>query len=119
MAETGSRVVSVRALASAVISHPFLGVFGVVASYIFYVRFFTPLRKIPGPFLGSLTRLWKVATILTARQEVKMMELHRKYGKQCKKSRTSGYARNDVHAYFQVLWFESGPLKSASPTLRR
>ncbi len=82
MVEEGARSVSVRTFGSALVKHPFLSLFGVVALYIAYVRYSTPLRKIPGPFFGSLTRLWKVTTILTERQEVKMMDLHRKYGKQ-------------------------------------
>ena len=80
MVEDSGRTMSVRTLSSTLTAHPLLALFYVAVVYIVYVRYFTPLRKIPGPFFGSLTRLWKVTTILTARQEVKIMELHRKYG---------------------------------------
>ena len=55
-------------------------IFGLFLLYCLNVRYNTPLRRIPGPFIGSLTRLWKVWTILTARQEVVMMDLHKKFG---------------------------------------
>ena len=48
--------------------------------YLLNVSYNTPLRKIRGPFLGQFTRLWKVGTILRVRQELAMIELHKKYG---------------------------------------
>ena len=58
----------------------FLVIVGIVLVYCIHVRYNTPLRTIPGPFLASLTRLWKVSTILTTRQELVMMDLHKKHG---------------------------------------
>lgn len=52
--------------------------------YLVHVRYNTHLRKVPGPFLASFTRLWKVATIWTARQEAVFMDLHKKLGKRTK-----------------------------------
>lgn len=48
--------------------------------YFIHVRYNTSLRTVPGPFLASLTRLWKVKTILGARQELVLLDLHRKHG---------------------------------------
>lgn len=64
-------------------AQPFLVVVGIALLYCTNVRYNTSLRRIPGPFLASLTRLWKVWTILTTRQEVVMMELHKRHGRQC------------------------------------
>ncbi|KEF55246.1 uncharacterized protein A1O9_08900 [Exophiala aquamarina CBS 119918] len=51
-----------------------------IVLYLIHVRYNTPLRRVPGPFLASLTRLWKVKTIFTARQELVLLDLHRKHG---------------------------------------
>ena len=58
----------------------FLAAFVAFILYLLNVRYNTPLRQIPGPYLASFTRLWKVSTILTTRQEVVMMQLHKRHG---------------------------------------
>ncbi|EXJ59424.1 uncharacterized protein A1O5_12305 [Cladophialophora psammophila CBS 110553] len=58
-----------------------LSAFLVFLCYLLHVRYNTALRAVPGPLLASFTRLWKVKTILTARQELVLLELHRKHGK--------------------------------------
>lgn len=70
--------------------------------YLIHVRYNSPLSDIPGPFLASLTRLWKVKTILTARQELVFLDLHKKHGK-AKHSRTERFRAN--RCFFQVLSF--------------
>lgn len=60
-----------------------LSLLAIFLFYLIHVRYNTHLRTIPGPFLASLTRLWKVKTILTARQELVLLDLHRKYGNDC------------------------------------
>jgi hypothetical protein len=45
-----------------------------------YKRYASPLRKYPGPFLASFTRLWKVYSTATGRTHLQHIELHRKYG---------------------------------------
>lgn len=57
-----------------------LWLLAVFVLYLIHVRYNSPLRNVPGPLLASLTRLWKVKTILTARQELVLLELHRKHG---------------------------------------
>jgi hypothetical protein len=61
-------------------AYPFLTIVAIFLLYCINVRYNTPLRCIPGPFLASLTRLWKVSTILNTRQELVIMELHKKHG---------------------------------------
>lgn len=43
-------------------------------------RYWTPLRKVPGPWLGSITRLWKLEKILCGDMEWTNIELHKQYG---------------------------------------
>jgi Cytochrome P450 len=43
-------------------------------------RYFSPLRSYPGPFLASISRLWRVASVARGRTEHEFIDLHRKYG---------------------------------------
>ncbi|RYC59107.1 hypothetical protein CHU98_g7099 [Xylaria longipes] len=43
-------------------------------------RYFSPLRDIPGPFFASITRLWHIVTIVKGKQNLKILELHRRHG---------------------------------------
>ncbi|KAB5578026.1 cytochrome P450 [Coniochaeta sp. 2T2.1] len=45
-----------------------------------YKRYASPLRKYPGPFLASFSRLWKVISTASGRTHLQHIELHRKYG---------------------------------------
>lgn len=45
-----------------------------------YKRYASPLRKYPGPFLASCSRLWKVLSTASGRTHLDHIELHRKYG---------------------------------------
>ena len=45
-----------------------------------YKRYASPLRKYPGPFFASFTRLWKLKSTLSGRTHLDHIELHRKYG---------------------------------------
>lgn len=46
-----------------------------------YRRYFSPLSSYPGPFLASLTRLWKVWVVSKGQTQHEFIQLHRKYGK--------------------------------------
>ncbi|KIW94195.1 uncharacterized protein Z519_05511 [Cladophialophora bantiana CBS 173.52] len=48
--------------------------------YIFYQRYFSPLSKVPGPFLASFTNLWWLSTVLKEEQHLDCLRLHRGYG---------------------------------------
>ena len=48
--------------------------------YVVYVRCATPLRKIPGPALASVTRLWKLYAVLRGDFEWTNIHLHQQYG---------------------------------------
>ncbi|KAK1749506.1 cytochrome P450 [Echria macrotheca] len=45
-----------------------------------YKRYASPLRKYPGPFFASFTRLWKVWSTASGRTHLDHIALHRKYG---------------------------------------
>ena len=48
--------------------------------YVLYTRYATPLRKIPGPILASITKLWIVKQQRTFLRHFVDMDLHKKYG---------------------------------------
>jgi hypothetical protein len=61
-------------------AHWILFLVGVAVSRCLYKRYASPLRKYPGPFLASFTRLWKVISTASGRTHLQHIELHRKYG---------------------------------------
>lgn len=46
-----------------------------------YRRYFHPLAKYPGPFICSITRLWKVRSVYRGHTELDFIGLHKRYGK--------------------------------------
>ena len=54
---------------------------GSVFVWFFSNRYFTSLRKLPGPFLASCTRLPRFLAVLGGRPHEWELALHRKYGK--------------------------------------
>lgn len=57
-----------------------LAVIAVAISYTIYQRFFHPFASIPGPFWGSLTRLWMTKHSWDGDMNTVMMALHAKHG---------------------------------------
>ncbi|KAI1355867.1 cytochrome P450 [Xylaria sp. FL0043] len=45
-----------------------------------YRRYASPLRSLPGPFLASCTRLWKIRSTMSENTQWEHVELHKKYG---------------------------------------
>ncbi|AEO60779.1 hypothetical protein MYCTH_2120753 [Thermothelomyces thermophilus ATCC 42464] len=45
-----------------------------------YKRYASPLRKYPGPFLASFSRLWKVLSTASGHTHLDHIALHRRYG---------------------------------------
>lgn len=48
---------------------------------IIYYRLFHPLKIFPGPFWASVTRLYITFYNLQGTEHLRMLDLHRKYGK--------------------------------------
>lgn len=60
-----------------------LGLAHVIGSFVYqivYYRFFHPLAKFPGPFWGSVTRLWITYHNIKGDEPETFQALHRKYG---------------------------------------
>ncbi len=47
---------------------------------ILYKRYASPLRRYPGPFLASFSRLWKVMSVMRGQTNHEHIELHQRYG---------------------------------------
>ncbi|OIW28211.1 cytochrome P450 [Coniochaeta ligniaria NRRL 30616] len=81
--ESGSvsptRVV-VGTILEVVAAHWILVGVSLLVTRILYKRYASPLRKYPGPFLASFSRLWKVISTASGRTHLQHIELHRRYG---------------------------------------
>ena len=51
-----------------------------VLFYVVYERFFSPYRRIPGPFLAKFTRLWEVYQMATDLPDQVLLRLHAEHG---------------------------------------
>lgn len=52
------------------------------AAVVVFVQWFTsPLRNIPGPWMASLTNLWRLQKGLSGGEEMLYLELHEKHGR--------------------------------------
>lgn len=75
--ELGIHQVSARTLG--------LGTLGAILLFsivhVVYHRFFNPCARFPGPAIASISKLWKVLSLLSGEGEKTLMELHKKYGK--------------------------------------
>lgn len=63
-----------------VAAHWVLFLLSALALRALFRRYATPLRRYPGPFLASITRLWKVRSVISGRTHLEHIALHRKYG---------------------------------------
>lgn len=52
----------------------------VAAVVVFVQCLFSPLRRIPGPRIATLTDIWRLRNALSGREEIINLELHEKYG---------------------------------------
>lgn len=53
----------------------------IICLYLLYQRYNSKLRSIPGPFLASMTNLYRFLDALTWRCHENQLALHEKYGK--------------------------------------
>lgn len=81
--DTGSTAADRGLLGSAVsylIAHWLLLLPTIFVVRLLYVRYASPLRRYPGPWLASVSRLWKVKSTMSGRTHLDHVELHQKYG---------------------------------------
>ncbi|KUI56974.1 Pisatin demethylase [Cytospora mali] len=64
----------------ALISWWFLIIPGTIIVRALYRKYASPLRKYPGPWLASATRLWKLISAASTHTHLDHIELHKKYG---------------------------------------
>lgn len=62
------------------VSLPIIYTLARFAYQIIHYRFFHPLKAFPGPFWGSVTRLWITYHNVKGDEPKTFQELHRKYG---------------------------------------
>lgn len=48
--------------------------------YVIYTRYSTPLRKVPGPWLGSISQLDRLLTAASGKQMLTHIRYHERYG---------------------------------------
>lgn len=53
---------------------------GAIVLRALYKKYSSPLRKYPGPWLASTTRLWKVISAASTHTHLDHIDLHKKYG---------------------------------------
>ncbi|KAJ2903621.1 hypothetical protein MKZ38_009564 [Zalerion maritima] len=80
MASQGEDKSLVSTVVGVFLSHWVVIMPALLVSRCLYKRYASPLRKYPGPFLASFTRLWKVLSTYSGRTHLKHIELHLKYG---------------------------------------
>jgi hypothetical protein len=51
-----------------------------ILAYVVFVREFTSLRNIPGPFFASLSNLWQFRQTKTLQRPLIDIQLHKRYG---------------------------------------
>jgi hypothetical protein len=49
-------------------------------AYVVYMRYLHPLARYPGPFVASLTNVWKAYTMYQGQMEYVIRDLHDKHG---------------------------------------
>lgn len=64
-------------------SPPSLGILGLAITclYFLYQRYHSTLCSVPGPFLASMTDLYRLLDVLTWKCQENQLALHKKYGK--------------------------------------
>ena len=70
----------IAAVGSFIVAHWLLAVFSPFVLRALYRRYVSPLRKYPGPFVASFSRLWKVISTASGNTYTHHIALHRKYG---------------------------------------
>ncbi|KAK6217840.1 hypothetical protein LQW54_003128 [Pestalotiopsis sp. IQ-011] len=81
MAEPSSVIhTTIRSLVVLVASHPVVVSFCLFFLQAAFKRYSSSLRSFPGPFLASITRIWKVLSVARGRTHLDHIALHQKYG---------------------------------------
>jgi hypothetical protein len=60
--------------------HYIVVIVGIVAARLIYFRYLTPYRDVPGPFLATISPLWRLRGALNGTLHKDITAAHRKYG---------------------------------------
>lgn len=94
-----------------------LGLAHVIGSFVYqivYYRFFHPLSKFPGPFWGSVTRLWITYHNVKGDEPETFQALHRKYGMLARSRHKKVLERTRYNRERQLTSYDQVP-SSVSP----
>jgi hypothetical protein len=61
--------------------HYILILFGVFIARLVYLRYLSPYRDIPGPFLATISPLWRLRAAMNGTINTDIIKGHKKYGK--------------------------------------
>jgi Cytochrome P450 len=56
-------------------------ILGVFIARLVYLRYLSPYRDIPGPFLATISPLWRLRAAINGTIHTDIIEGHKKYGK--------------------------------------
>jgi hypothetical protein len=78
---TSSAILSVLIEAKHFILQHYLVLFaGIIVARLVYLRYLSPYRDIPGPFLATISPLWRLRGALNGSLHKDITAAHRKYG---------------------------------------
>src|SRR5271168_3699285 len=78
---TSSAILSVLIEAKQFFLQHYLVLFvGTIVLRLVYLRYLSPYRDIPGPFLATISPLWKLRGALNGTLHKDITDIHRKYG---------------------------------------
>lgn len=78
--ETSAKAPLVSGLAGFILDNWAIIISAALVIRALYRRYVSPLRKYPGPFLASISRLWKVISTASSQTQFDHIRLHEKYG---------------------------------------
>ncbi len=62
------------------LAHQYLMLLGFVCLYILYVKYCTGLSRVPGPWLASISGIWRFLVVWNQDMPLTSLRLHQKYG---------------------------------------
>jgi hypothetical protein len=78
---SSSAILSILSEAKQLLLHHYiLVIVGVVVARLVYLRYLHPYRDIPGPFLATISPLWRLRGALNGTLHTDITAAHRKYG---------------------------------------
>lgn len=78
---TSSAILSVLIEAKQFILQHYLVLFaGIIVARLVYLRYLSPYRDVPGPFLATISPLWRLRGALNGSLHKDITAAHRKYG---------------------------------------